>query len=275
MIYIISENMNIIEKDGVTYLEFKSLKKYSFIKQATSTRLGGLSSKEGLKWLNLGTHTSDTAENVKQNYEIFCRAADFDVKKLVLGNQTHSTNVRYATFDDCGKGIYSDRDYNDVDALVTDNRGLTLVIHTADCVPVLLVDTKKHVIGAAHCGWRGTFGELARVTIDEMKKRFSTCPEDVVCTIGPAICQGCYEVSRDLFLRFREKFGSGDALKEWDNSFCIDLSLINRQILAECGVNKENIYISDLCTACNKDLLYSHRGQGPQRGIFASFLQLV
>lgn len=275
MIYIFSENMNIIEKGDLTYLEFKALKKYDFIKQATSTRLGGVSTLPGLKSLNLGTHTADLPDNVKKNYHIFCHGAGFDENTLVLGNQSHSTNVRYATFDDCGKGIYRDRDYTDIDALVTDKKGLTLVIHTADCVPVLFVDISRRVIGAAHCGWRGTYGELAKITIDEMAKRFSSEPRDIVCTVGPCICQKCYEVSRDLFLKFQEKFGASDALIEKDNSFYIDLSLINRQILEKCGVKKENIIISDLCTACNKDYLYSHRGQGTQRGIFSSFIGLV
>ncbi len=267
--------MNIIDNEGVLYLEFKALKKYDFVKQATSTRIGGVSVSNGLSALNLGTYTSDDIENVKQNYHLFCKAAGFDETRLVLGNQSHSVNVRYATPADCGKGIYSKRDYTDVDALITDYANLPLVIHTADCVPVTFTDTRKKVIGAAHCGWRGTFGRLSARTIDRMAKSFGTLAADLVCTLGPAICQQCYEVSADLFERFVCEFGRCDALVCKNGAFYIDLCAINRQVLIECGVQPENIHISDLCTACNKDYLYSHRGLGPERGIFSTVIELV
>lgn len=275
MIVIKSDVMNIVDANGLVYLEFKALKDIDFVKQATSTRIGGVSAARGLESLNLGTYTADSPDNVRKNYLLFCTAAGFDEKKLVLGNQSHSLNVRYATPGDCGKGIFTERDYTDVDALVTDYKNLPLVIHTADCVPVLFVDTVKKVIGAAHCGWRGTYGELARLTLEAMKTRFSSQTGDIVCTLGPCICQKCYEVSYDLFQKFCDKFGHSSYLVENDGSCYIDLAGINKQILENMGVKTKNIHISDLCTSCNKDYLYSHRGQGPERGIFSTVLELV
>lgn len=266
--------MRIVEKDDVVYFKFKELDKYDFINHSVSSRYGGVSSKDGLQTMNLGTHTSDDIENVRQNYKIFCEAAGYDVNRIVLGNQSHSLNVRCATPKDCGKGVFSARDYTDVDALITDEKNLPLVIHSADCVPVSFIDTRLKVIGNAHCGWRGTFGELAKITLNEMIKRFSTHPEDVVCTIGPCICKSCYEVSMDLYIEFQKKFGDSDSLMNKDNSYYIDLAGVNRQILISCGVSSDNIFVSDICTCCNIDYLYSHRGQGTKRGIFASFLQL-
>ena len=192
----------------------------------------------------------------------------------MLGNQTHSLNVRYATSQDLGKGIFTERDYTDIDALITDEKNLPLVIHTADCVPVSFIDTKLKVIGAAHCGWRGTFGELSKITIEAMKNKFGTNPKDVISIVGPCICQMCYEVSEDLYNDFLNKFGKSDALLKKESSYYIDLAMINKQILIGCGVKEENIIVSDVCTCCNTDILYSHRGQGPKRGIFATVLEI-
>ena len=119
------------------------------------------------------------------------------------------------------------------------------------------------------------YGELAKLTLDAMKSEFSSSADDIVCTLGPCICQKCCEVSYDLFQKFCDKFGQSRNLKENNGSYYIDLAGINKQILKRCGVKPQNIRISDLCTSCNKDYLYSHRGQGPERGIFSTVLQLV
>ncbi len=274
MIDIISEKMYLTQKGEVKLLKFKALDNLKYINHTVSTRIGGVSSKDGLESLNLGTYTADSVENIRENYRLFCSSAGYDVKRLVLGNQTHSLNVRYASSADCGKGIFLERDYTDVDALITDEKNLPLVIHTADCVPVSFIDTKLKVIGAAHCGWRGTFGELSGKTLEAMKKKFGTNPNDIVSTVGPCICQMCYEVSADLYNDFLNKFGKSCALIKKQSSYYIDLAMINKQILIGCGVKEENIIVSDVCTCCNTDILYSHRGQGPKRGIFASVLEI-
>ena len=273
MIFIKSDILNLVYEGDVGILRFKALSKYDFINHAVSTRHGGVSVSRGLEKMNLGTYTSDDFDNVKQNYRLFCKAAGFDAKRVVLGNQTHELNVRYVTESDCGKGVFCNRDYNSVDALVTDVKNIPLVIHTADCVPVSLIDTSKKVIGCAHCGWRGTYGRLAALTLDVMINKFQTNPCDIVATVGPCICGDCYEVSEDLYTNFAERFNSSCLVN--NNGYYIDLAGLNKKILADCGVPEDNIIVSDICTCCNTDLLFSHRGQGPERGIFATFLQLV
>ncbi len=274
MININSEVMNICTKGDLVYLKFKALSGMDFVNHAVSTRRGGVSSIDGLETLNLGTYTADSMDNVRENYRLFCSAASFDAERVVLGNQTHSLNVRYATEADCGKGVFKDRDYTDVDALITDVKRLPLVIHTADCVPVAFIDKRLRVIGNAHCGWRGTYGELARLTIEAMADKFGTRAEDLICTIGPSICAKCYEVSKDLYEQFKEKFGDDDFLIS-NSSYYIDLALLNKHVLMKAGVDGDNIIMSDLCTCCNSDELFSHRGQGAKRGILASVLQIV
>jgi len=268
-----SSVMRIGSRNNVVYLKYKIMDCCTrYINHAVSTRHGGVSKGEALASLNLGFNTHDTKENVTENYERFCKATGFKSNNLVFGSQTHSTNVLYVTEDYSGKGIYREKDYTDIDALITDRPGVALVIHTADCVPVNFVDTKNIAIGNAHCGHRGTYGELAKKTLDAMTEKFGTNPEDVICTVGPAICGMCYEVSEDLYEKFMTKFGYKDAIYKKDDKYHLDLMLINKHILEEQGV--KSIAVSDLCTKCNTHDLYSHRGLGPERGLISSVIEI-
>ena len=275
VIIIKSQVMDIITSGELVILKFKELCGLNYVNHTVSTRFGGVSTQKDLASLNLGSQTSDSPENILENYRRFCEAAGYDMQKIVLAKQTHSTNVRYVDETDYGKGVLRERDYNNIDALITDKPGICLAIHTADCVPVSFTDTRLRVIGNAHCGWRGTYGRLAEKTVNAMKERFGTDASDLVCTVGPCICAECYEVSEDLFADFENKFSKSEALKMKNGKYYIDLALINKQILIECGVKKENIIISDVCTCCNTDYMFSHRGQGAGRGIIASCLSIV
>ncbi|MBQ7039516.1 MAG: laccase domain-containing protein, partial [Clostridia bacterium] len=161
---------------NMPYYTFEELSKppLDFVRFAVSTREGGVSCGKALGTLNLGSKTKDSKENIQENYKRFCSSLGFEAKNVVLGNQTHSSNVRVATMKDAGKGVFCERDYEDVDALITNTPNLPLAIHTADCVPVTLIDPKNKAIGNAHCGWRGTFSCLAEITLREMNKEFGT-----------------------------------------------------------------------------------------------------
>lgn len=265
-----SDNMHIIEKNGVVYLKFKALDDMDFVNMAISTRHGGVTKGEELGTLNLGTSTDDSLENIVKNYEIFSASAGFTAQNIVTTRQTHGSNILVATIDDAGKGVYRERDYESVDAIVTNEKNLPIAIHSADCIPVTIIDIKNKAVGSAHCGWKGTFNSLASLTYKKMKELFST--KDAICLIGPGICRNCYEVSEDLYLKFLNKFGFEDAIFYKNGKFYLDLPLINKHILEKEGL--ENIVISDLCTCCNKEHLYSHRGLGPKRGIMATITEI-
>ncbi len=258
----------------VPYLSFKIFDGVPFVKNAVSTRHGGVSQGDTYSSLNLGTGTEDDRECIIENYRRFCAAAGFDIGRLVLAKQTHSANVRVAEESDAGKGVVRMRDYDNVDALITDVPRLPLVIHTADCVPVALVDTKNRAIGNAHCGWRGTYASLAMVMLEAMGSEYGTKPESVVAAIGPCICEKCYEVSRDLYDDFASKFGYDDCIREHGGRYYLNLPMINRRILIDCGVREDSIAVSDICTCCNREDMFSHRGLGPKRGIIGSFLEI-
>lgn len=265
-----SDNMHIIEKNGVVYLKFKALDHVDFVNMAVSTRHGGVTKGDELGTLNLGTSTDDSIDNIVKNYEIFCASADFTTRNIVTTKQTHNTNILVATKGDAGKGVYRERDYESIDAIVTDEKNLPIAIHSADCIPVTIIDIKNKAIGSAHCGWRGTFEALASLTYKKMKELYGT--HDAICLIGPGICRACYEVSEELYLSFLNKFGFEDAIIRQDDKFYLDLPLINKHILEKEGLH--NIIISDLCTCCNKEHLYSHRGLGPKRGIMATITEI-
>ena len=260
--------------DEMPYYTFDELsaEKYSFIRFAVSTREGGVSVGNELGTLNLGSKTSDKIENVRENYKRFCDALSFNTENIVLGNQTHSDNIRLVTTKDAGKGVFKERDYNDIDAIITNEKEIPLAKHTADCVPVSFIDTKNKAIGNAHCGWKGTYLCLSSKTLAEMNKHFGTDPKDVTAIIGPCIHKCCYEVSEDLYQKFLEKFHDNSVIFTENSKFFLDLPGINKNILEDAGVN--TILVSDLCTCCNKDIFFSHRGLGPKRGIFATFIEI-
>lgn len=112
-----------------------------------------------------------------------------DVSKFVFTDQTHTTNVRRVTAEDAGKGIVKERDYTDIDGLITNEPGLVLSTFYADCVPLYFVDPVHRAIGMSHSGWKGTVGKMGEATITAMKREFGTEAKDLVCAIGPSIAR--------------------------------------------------------------------------------------
>ena len=263
--------------NGVPYISYRILDDIPWLKNAVSTRLGGVS-KDYLASMNLGFNRGDLDENVIRNDEIFANAIGVNPKNIVTGNQTHTTNVKVVTKDDCGKGIYRDRNYTDIDGLITNEKGIVLATYYADCVPLLIVDTKNKAIGLSHSGWRGTVGKIGKVTIEKMGELYGTKPEDIVACIGPSICQKCYEISEEVAVQFKEAFP--DNIKEilinkGNGKYQLDLWECNRINFKEAGVLPENIKVTDICTCHNTDVLFSHRGHNGKRGNLGAFLSIV
>lgn len=263
--------------NGVPYISYRILDDIPWLKNAVSTRLGGVS-KDYLASMNLGFNRGDLDENVIRNHEIFANVIGVNPKNIVTGNQTHTTNVKVVTKDDCGKGIYRDRNYKDIDGLITNEKGIVLATYYADCVPLLIVDTKNKAIGLSHSGWRGTVGKIGKVTIEKMGELYGTKPEDIVACIGPSICQKCYEISEEVAVQFKEAFP--DNIKEilidkGNGKYQLDLWECNRINFKEAGVLPENIKVTDICTCHNTDVLFSHRGHNGKRGNIGAFLSIV
>lgn len=269
-----SKTMKLNNTDSVPYLTYNSLSEISFINHAFSTRLGGVSQGEFTS-MNMAFNRGDKVENVTENYKLFCKSAGFDYESLVASAQDHNTVVRAVTSADKGVGIYKPRDMQSVDALVTNEKGVTLVTYYADCTPLFFVDTKNKAIGLAHAGWRGTVGRIGEKVVKKMGEMYGTAPADIKAAIGPAISVCCYEVDKpcaDNFLAFDDLDTDKFVFQKEDGKFMIDLLETNRQILVKSGVKPDNIAISDLCTNCNSELLWSHRATKGHRGTMSAFM---
>lgn len=260
----------------VPFLTYNRLSDLSFIRHAFSTRLGGVSEGEFTS-MNLSFGRGDSDENVTENYKRICKAAGFEYDSLTASKQIHETIVRNVTRQNRGVGIYKPVDMPSVDALVTNDKEVTLVTYYADCTPVFFVDPAREAIGLAHAGWRGTVGKISEKVVEKMTADFGTDPADLICAIGPVIGKCCYEVSGDCADEFIKLFGADSPVIEKTSKpdkFMIDLSLANKLLLMKAGVKEENIVISDLCTRCNCDLLWSHRATNGKRGTMSAFMQL-
>lgn len=269
-----SNVLNLNNYDTVPYLTYKSLENIDFITHGFSTRLGGVS-EEIFSSMNLAFNRGDNPEHVVENYHRICDSIGLDFDTLVASAQDHNTFVRGVTRDDCGVGITKPRDLDSVDALVTNEKNVTLVTYYADCTPLFFVDKNKKVIALAHAGWRGTVGKIGEKVIKKMIEQFNCNPEDIVCAVGPAISKCCYEVDENCaeqFYALEELDSSKFIFPVENNKFMIDLLETNKQILINAGVPESNISVSDVCTKCNSELLWSHRATNGQRGTMCAFM---
>jgi len=272
-----SKTMTLNNPDKVPYLTYNSLKEIRFIKHAFSTRLGGVS-KGIFSTMNMAFNRGDNPDKVSENYRRLCASAGIDFNTLVASAQDHHTFVRKVTSQDIGIGITKPRDLESVDALITNEPNVTLVTYYADCTPLFFVDTAKKAIGLAHAGWRGTVGRIGQRVVDKMASEFGTNPADLVCAIGPAISKCCYEVDKacaDEFYRLEGLDNTSFIFPKENNKYMIDLLEANRQVLISAGVKPENITLSDLCTQCNSELLWSHRATKGERGTMCAMLTVI
>ena len=238
-----------------------------------STRTGGVSA---APWdsLNLGIGRGDDPACVQENYRRFCAAIGTEERRTVLSRQVHEDNILLVTEDDAGKGLWRERDYESVDAMICSTPNIPLVVFSADCGIILLYDPANRAIGAVHAGWRGVAQGIVKKTVLAMVREFGTKPQDLVCAIGPAIGQCCFETDDDVPAALRAALG--DAAEPYmvrrGAKWHIDLKSINAHWLRSVGV--EQIDICDHCTACMPQLYWSHRKMGNARGAQIAMIAL-
>ena len=228
-----------------------------------TTRYGGVSVGDQAS-LNLAEGRGDSLENVEANFRILGRALGFDAEKIVTTLQTHSDIVRVVTKADCRGFLH--RNYPECDGLVTNDPGITLVVFTADCTPLLLHDPVTGAVGAAHAGWRGTAKAIGAKVVEAMVESFGCKPENIRAAIGPNIGKCHFETDADVPEAMIEAFG--DEVKRFiekrGEKYFLDLKEINALVLRRAGV--QHIEISDACTYCESDRFWSHRVTKGKRG---------
>lgn len=190
----------------------------------------------------------------KQSFrEKYVRSLGFDARHLVLAEQLHTDKAAVVTPSDEGKEIPG------VDALVTTSAEVILGIRSADCVPLLFFDSKHHVIGAAHAGWKGTAAGIVRNVIHTMIALGGEA-KDIQVSIGPHIGSCCYSVPDDRAAIFaRLSHPSNGAVTVKGRTHYVDLGNANYQQLEDSGILRQNIDTSTGCTSCQHDHYFSFR----------------
>ena len=278
-------NTHMIQKryKGMEYLVFPKLEEISCIRHLFSTRLGGVS--EGIyESMNLSFTRGDKEEKVEENFRRIAGIMGVAIEQFVLSHQTHTDNIRIVTKEDAGCGLTKPLGYENVDGLITKEKGVVLSTFYADCVPIYLVDPVKEVIGLCHSGWKGTVMEIGAKTIEKMQKTFGCRPEDIYGAIAPSICQDCYEVSGDVIEEVRKTFSPekyrGDYADQLfyqkpDGKYQLNLWRACELTLLKAGLLPEHVEVTDICTCCNPDYLFSHRASMGKRGNLGAFLMLL
>ncbi len=257
-------------------LHYPLLDKTGIVEHCFTTRLGGVS--EGMcASLNLSFSRGDDPEAVLENYRRVAETFGKTVDDFVCTDQTHTTTVLRVGKKEKGYGVTREKPYTDVDGLITNEPGVILSTFYADCVPLYFVDPVHKAIGLSHSGWRGTVGRMGQKTLEAMAEAYGTRPEDVFAAVGPSICQDCYEISEDVAEHFYEEFpGHGEEIliNKGNGKYQLDLWKTNEIVLLEAGIKPEHLAVTNVCTCCNSEVLFSHRASQGKRGNLAAFLML-
>jgi YfiH family protein len=268
-------------KSKLTVLQDATLAQTPWLVHGFSTRGGGTSRAYGGNALNLGFTQGDSRAAVERNRESFLKKIGGTTGKtpwpLVTLRQIHSDLIHCAT--------QVPEQTLAGDGLITQMPNIIIGIQTADCIPIILVDTKRKAIGVFHAGWRGTAKRIVEKGVGEMRRYFGTLPRDIRAAIGPGIHSCCYQVGAEVRDNFESQFAYAAELfhetKDYDevrekypllfltarapghselpNKIFLDLVEANRRQLLDAGVGRRKISASALCTSCRPDLLFSHR----------------
>jgi YfiH family protein len=248
-------------KTRIAYLVCEPLERAGFL-NAFSTRLGGASALPQYA-LNLAYFKGDEKEVVAENRRRFHKAIGAEGSQIMTARQTHSTERKVIESLDEARGPQPE-----CDAMVTRLEGLLLAVKTADCLPVLIGDTKTGTIAAIHAGWRGTAGRITERTIADMMLLHGVSPRDCIAALGPAACAECYEVGDDVIERYKKEFGYWRQLlvnfKE-NGKAHLDVRAANVQQLRFCGFTDDRIHVADYCTMHQNDLFFSYRKEGSRQ----------
>jgi polyphenol oxidase len=265
-------------------LHAANLIKLPWLVHGFSTRLGGFSRAYGGSALNLGLTQDDSKAAVERNRAAFSRELTSGSWPLVTLRQVHSDTIRFVEAPSKSQLVG--------DGLITSTPGLLLAIQTADCLPIILVDSKNRAAGVFHAGWQGTLKRIVEKGVGEMRRHFGTQPRDLKAAIGPSVHGCCYQVGKEVREKFESQFAYAAKLfreveesdpvrdkypmlfltarppghSELPKKIFLDLVEANRQQLLAAGVPAKSIEASPLCTICNTDLLFSYRAENGQTG---------
>ena len=276
-----NENVVHINKNGVQYLQFKRLLEYSdIIAHAYSI---GIDVNFRTAKVNKQRLPEQEFNKALKDYKKLCNEINVDYKNVVKTNQEHTNNIAIANkkinqnFPDINLEKYSK-----TDGIITNKQNLVLSTTNADCILLLFFDPVTKTIANTHSGWKGTLQRISVKTIQKMVNEFGSKPEDIICCICPSIRKCHFEVDKDVKDLFGEEFKDLNISRNTDimekqkdkEKWNIDTVLINKIILEQAGLKKENIIDSGLCSVCNKDLIHSFRAEKQGYGLNTALISL-
>jgi len=245
--------------------QFEGLGKESSIKHFVTDRSSHSNGKE----FTLSYSGSSNKEDVRKNRHFLAEAMGVQDSQLYFPSQVHHTKIVTVA------SHTSKEELMETDALITCEKGVCIAVMSADCVPILLVDTKNKAVAAVHSGWRGTVAKILEKTLQEMYSKFGTKGDHLIAAIGPSVSQESYEVGEEVVQAIDNAFGKENELMipQANNKAKLDLWKANKLQLVEFGVAASRIEISDLCTLKNNKHFFSAR-KG-DAGRFAAGIMLV
>ncbi|PKO00716.1 MAG: peptidoglycan editing factor PgeF [Chloroflexi bacterium HGW-Chloroflexi-4] len=254
-------------KNGLEVLQFEN-PGFSGCTHGVFTRKGGVSIGQ---WTSLnqggtvGDERSHTIENRKRAFEFFGRR----VESIIDVWQVHGNNVVCA---DQPRAL--DEPHTKADAIITNNPELTIFMRFADCVPILLYDPVKKVIGGVHAGWKGTVNNIVKDAVLAMREYYQVNPTDIIAGIGPAIGPDHYVVGEDVYAKALLTFGEDvDQVVTISNGkIHFNLWRANEFLLEKQGIKA--IESAQICTACNLEDWYSHRAENGATGRFGALIAI-
>jgi YfiH family protein len=259
--------MPFIEVEKVRYFIFDNMLNEG-IDHAIFSRRGGVSPKP---WesLNMGATVGDDLNRVIENRKRAFKIKGRTVESMFDVWQVHSSDVICT---DVPRPL--ERIPQKADAILTNKTDVTLFMRFADCVPILLLDPRRKIVGLVHAGWLGTARKIVEKTILQMKAEYNSQPKDILAGIGPSIGPDHYEVGQDVVSEVEKGFGAlADQVLQMNNGAVhFDLWEANRLLLERSGVDK--VELSSICTACHLDDWFSHRGERGKTGRFGAMIGL-
>lgn len=270
-------DMILERRRNTPFFIFPALEATGLVHHGFSVRDGGVSTGPFAS-MNLSFTMGDDRENVLENYHRMAEGLGVETAGMTSVFQAHTDKVVMAGRGDAGKGILLPKDPEEVDGMVTNCPGLTLVTLHADCLPLFFLDPVNRAIGLTHSGWRGTQKAIGIRTLERMENEFGSKREEMLVGIGPGIGRTAFEVGPEVAEAFYELLGDArgnEVLMPLQlGTYLLDLTLANVMLLLEAGIAPQRMFTADLCTYSRPDLFFSHRRDGSSRGSMAAFLTL-
>lgn len=259
--------MPFYNEGSIKYFRFSSLENLG-VYHAVFTRHGGCSPSPW-KSLNFGASVGDDTNRVMTNRERALATFNLDPTNVYDTYQVHSSEIVAAEIP-LAKG----EPHIKADGIITNQPRLTLMMRFADCVPILLVDPVHHAIGIAHAGWIGTLNKIALQAVSKMVINFGTDPKEIIAAIGPSIGPDHYPVGQEVLEKVHSVFAEDEEklINYRNGEPHLDLWKANQIVLHEAGVSQ--IEIAGICTSCNVEDWYSHRGEHGRTGRFGIIIGL-